>query len=476
MKPPVPFVPPRFAAEGTLTPARPRPHPGVSRPYSFPRFERRGLPNGMGLVIAPVTKLPLVTLLAVVDAGAVTDPRGVGEAEGLAQLTARALAEGAGGRDGAALAEYAERLGTSIDAGADWDAAIVRLTVVSSRLPEAMAVLGDVLMAPELPEREVERLKAERLAELLQLRAEPRGLADETLDRVVYGAHARYARPAGGTETSVAALTREAVVAFYGDRYHPAAVTLVVTGNVEPVAVERLAEATFGRWRGVVRGAPATPDESAAAGRRVHVVTKADAPQSELRIGHVGIPRAHPDYFNVLVMNAILGGVFSSRINLNLREVHGYTYGARSAYEWRRWAGPFTVDVAVARNVTDAAVREVLLEIDRIRAAEVTAAELSLATSYLEGVFPIRYETVDAIASALANLVLYGLPPDYFDSYRASVRAVTAANVLAAARAHLHPERLQLVVVGDPDAVRGPLERLEFGPLTVYDDRGVPIK
>ena len=433
----------------------------------------------MGLVIAPVTKLPLVTLLAVVDAGAVLDPAPVGDsgggAAGLAQLTARTLAEGAGGRDGAALAAYAERLGTAIDTGADWDAATVRLTVLSSRLADAMALLGDVLMAPQLPEREVERLKAERLAELLQLRAEPRGLADEMFDRVVYAGTARYARPAGGTEKSVSALTREAVASFYGDRYHPAAVTLVVVGDVEPGAAAELAESTFGRWRGGVRRAPSAPDAPAVAGRRVHIVTRGDAAQSELRIGHVGIPRSHPDYFAVSVMNAILGGLFSSRINLNLREAHGYTYGARSAYEWRRWAGPFAVDAAVARDVTDAAVREVLMEIDRMREREVTSAELSLATSYLDGVFPIRYETVDAIAAALANLVIYDLPPDYFDRYRASVRAVTAGDVWSAARAHLHPERLQLVVVSDPDAVRAPLERLAFGPLTIYDDRGIPV-
>jgi zinc protease len=449
-----------------------RPLPGESRPYAFPRFERRTLSNGLGLVIAPLTKLPVVTLLAVVDAGAVTDRPGE---EGLAQLTARTLSEGAGGRDGAALAEAVERLGSAIDTSADWDAALVRLTVLTSRLPDAMSVLGDVLMAPALPAREVERLKAERLAELLQLRAEPRGLADETLDRVVYADGARYALPAGGTERSVSSLTPDAVAGCYGARYHPGAVTLVVAGDVDTAAIERLAESTLGKWRGVARGEIACPDRAASAGRRVHVITKAGAPQSELRIGHVGIPRAHPDYFRVVVMNAILGGLFSSRINLNLREAHGYTYGAHSGYDWRRWAGPFAAETAVQRDVTDAAVREVLNEIDRIRDVPVTPSELSLATSYLDGVFPIRFETTEAVATALANLVVYGLAGDYYDSYRAEVRAVTAADVLAAARAHLHPDRLQLVVVGDPEGVRAPLERMAIGPLTVSDDHGERI-
>jgi len=449
-----------------------RPYPGDSRPYAFPRFERRTLSNGLGLVIAPLTKLPVVTLLAIIDAGAVRDRAGE---EGLAQLTARTLSEGAGRRDAAALAEDVEQLGTAIDTSADWDAGLVRMTVLSSRLSEAMVAMSDVLTMPALPVREVERLKAERLAELLQLRAEPRGLADETLDRVVYAEGARYAVPAGGTEQSVSRFTADAVAWCYGRYYQPAAVTLIVAGDVEAAAVERLAESTFSRWFGQAQGTIAPPDRAPPPGRGVHVVTKAGSPQSELRIGHAGIPRAHPEYFRFLVMNAILGGLFSSRINLNLREVHGYTYGAHSGYDWRRWAGPFSVDAAVQRDVTDAAIREVLHEIDRIRDAPVSASELSLATSYLDGVFPIRFETTDAVATALANLVIYGLPADFYDSYRAQVRAVTAADVLAAARAHLHPDRLQVVVVGDPDDVRGPLERMAFGPLTVYDDRGERI-
>jgi zinc protease len=207
----------------------------------------------------------------------------------------------------------------------------------------------------------------------------------------------------------------------------------------------------------------------------VHLVAKPGAPQSELRIGHTGIPRAHPDYFPAVVMNAILGGLFSSRINLNLREAHGYTYGAHSGFDWRRWAGPFAAETAVQQDVTADAVREVLFEIDRMRESPVMPSELSLATSYLDGVFPIRFETTDAVATALANLVLFGLPGDYYDSYRANVRAVTAEHVLAAARTHLHPDRLHLVVVGDPDAVRTPLERMAVGPVTVWDDRGEPI-
>jgi len=208
----------------------------------------------------------------------------------------------------------------------------------------------------------------------------------------------------------------------------------------------------------------------------VHVVAKADAPQSELRIGHVGIPRTHPDYFCAVVMNAVLGGLFSSRINLNLREAHGYTYGAFSSFDWRRQSGPFAVSTAVRSDVTDASAREVIFEIDRMRRERINGDELSLATSYLDGVFPIRYETTAAIAAALANMAIYGLPEDFFDRYRERVRAISSDDVLDAARKHLQADALQIVVVGDPAVVVAPLEALQFGPVTIYDSLGRPIQ
>jgi zinc protease len=179
------------------------------------------------------------------------------------------------------------------------------------------------------------------------------------------------------------------------------------------------------------------------------------------------VARTHPDYFSITVMNAVMGGLFSSRINLNLREAHGYTYGASSSFDWRREAGPFVVGTAVASDVTVAAIQETLKEIDRMRAEPISESELSLATSYLEGVFPIRYETTAAIAAALASLVIYNLPADWYDIYRARMGAVTVNDVLEAARAHVHPESLQVVIVGDASAIREPLDALAFGPLDV---------
>jgi zinc protease len=421
--------------------------------------------------VVPVHKLPVVTVSLVTDAGAVAEPAGQ---EGVARLTARVLLEGTKARTGDALTESLERLGASLDADAEWDSASLSMTVLAPRLSDAMALVTEIVLDPALPERELERLKAERLAEILQQRAEPRGLADDMFARFVYASNSRYVIPDAGSAASVSAIGRQEVAAFHGARYRPGSTTAIIVGDVGVDEALRVMRTRFAGWPSRHASVAHADDRPARHTRAVHLVEKADAPQSELRIGHVGLPRTHPDYFAALVMNMLLGGLFSSRINLNLREAHGYTYGAFSAFDWRRQAGPFVVASAVRSDVTAAAAREVMMEIDRMRAEKVSAEELSLATSYLAGVFPIRYETTAAIARALAAMVVYGLPADYFDTYRDRVQAVSAADVLRAAREFLRPEELQLVAVGDPSVVREPLTAMNLGPLQSYDTEGVP--
>ena len=443
-----------------------RPTPGAPRAYAFPSFTRHTLPNGLRVVIAPVRKLPLVTVLALVDAGSVADPAGE---EGVAQLTASLLTEGTGALSGAALAELVESMGSTLDAGADWDSSVVKLTTLSSRLPEAIGLLARVLTEPALPADEFQRLRHERMADLLQQRSEPRSLADEAFSQAVYAPGARYAMPDGGTERSVRALTIEQLRTFYAARYSPPATTVVLVGDLTVDDGIALVTRVLGGWSGNTPALCPAPDTTLLTPRGVHIVRKADAPQSELRVGHVGLPRLTADYFPLVLCNAILGGLFSSRLNLNLREKHAYTYGASSGVDWRRWAGPFSMDAAVQSDVSAAAVSEILTEFDRMRAEPVTESELSLAISYLDGVFPIRFETTRAIASALASQSIYGLADDYYDTYRANIRAVTADDILRVAQAHLHPDRLQVVAVGDPEQIREPLAALGIGEVTVTD-------
>lgn len=411
-------------------------------------------------------RLPLVTVLALVDAGACADPPG---GEGTASLTARTLAEGSGTLDGLALAERFEALGTSFAAHADWDSTVARLTVLRDRLGEAFTQFAEVVRGPAFPAMDVARRRDERLADLAQLLAEPRALADRRFIGALYSADSRFTRPAGGDAATVAILDAERVRSFHSKRYGPTNTTLVIVGDCTPEHARDLALRAFGDWR-VSPVAPApVPVENARAGRRTLLVRRTDAAQSEVRIGHIGVPRSHPDHLAIVVMNAILGGLFSSRLNLNLRERNAFTYGASSGFDWRRGAGPFVASSAVKNEVTGRAVEEMLREIDRMRAAPPSDEEVSLATEYLAGVFPIRYESTDAVAGALAAAATFGLPEDWFATYRAAVQRVNATAVHAAARAHLDPDRLLVLVVGDPQVVEAPLAALGHGPFTVQD-------
>lgn len=450
-----------------------RPVPGDARPYRFPSFETHSLPNGLRVTVAPIHTYPLVTTLAVVEAGATCDPR---DQEGLARMVTLALTEGTQSMNALELAMRLEMLGTTLDTGVDWDSAIAQLTAMTARVDDAMAVLAEVLQKPAFPESELERLKSERVAELAQLRAEPRGLADVNFTRLLYSTESRFSRLAGGDEQSVNCLTRERAVEFHNRWYRPDAVSLMIVGDISVKRALELANEHFGSWQYAA-------GEEVPAGRlalpiatqrflepRVHLIHKSDAPQSEIRVGHVGIPRSHEDYFPVVVMNAILGGLFSSRLNLNLREEHAYTYGAHSAFDWRRSASPFEISTAVETAVTADALREIVNEFNRIRESAVTDTELSLAISYLVGVFPIRFETTAAVAGGLANVGIFQLPADYFDTYRERVAAVTADDVLRVARAHLDPSRLQVVVVGDAKSIREPIVSLGIGAVEVHEE------
>lgn len=442
-----------------------RPAPGPPRQYHFPDFSRHVIANGLTVIVAPVHKLPVVTLVAVVDAGAISDPSGF---EGLAQITAEALREGTELKNGIEILEGFERLGSSLEAGADWDSTLVSITLLSEHLKEGLSLMAEVLTKPSFPANEIDRLKAERLAERLQILSEPRGLADESFSRLLYSYGSRYAEPIGGTSVSIAAVTRERVSDFFKTRYTPHTVTIIIAGDVEADQALRLLTEALGDWQGEKAALRKDLEKEGPTTRSVEIVSKSDAAQAELRLGHLGIPRTHPDYFKVVVMNALLGGLFSSRINLNLRERHGYTYGASSYFDWRRNSGPFVISTAVQSEVTADALRECISEIDGMRSEEVSSDELSLATDYLDGVFPIRYETTSAIASALANMVIFDLPNDFYNTYRANIRSVTPADVLAAAKTHIHPDRLRTVVVGDPGVIKDPLEKLSFGQVTVH--------
>jgi zinc protease len=265
-----------------------RPLPARQREYHFPRFSRHLMPNGMRVIIAPVRKLPVVTVLSVVDAGASADAKGM---EGLAQLTAEMLREGTSAHNGIEILEGFESLGTSLEAGADWDSTVVSMTLLQEHLMPGLLLLAEVLTSASFPEHEVERLRAERLAERLQILSEPRGLADESFSRFLYAPGSRYAEPIGGTSESIAAIKRSDVVEFFRLCYVPEAVTLIIVGDIDTDEGLLLVNEAFGKWQGRRASAAVSITGEARNTRALEVITKPDAAQAELRLGHLGISR-----------------------------------------------------------------------------------------------------------------------------------------------------------------------------------------
>jgi zinc protease len=423
------------------------------------------LPNGLTAQLAPYGRLPIVTVQLVVDAGAADEPAG---SSGLAHLTANALDTGTVERTGEDLAWAFERLGVELETIALWDAVLVRGTTESGNVDALLGLLADVIRRPAFPEAEVRRLRDEQIASILQRRKEPRALASDMAARFIFGRDVPYARPLIGLEPNVGALTREDVVAFHRVRFTPAATSVMLVGDVDANGARASIAKHFADWTGATSARPAFDVAPYAAATTIHIVDRPDAVQSEIRVGQVGVPRSHVDYFALEVMNALLGGAFTSRLNLSLREKHGFTYGVRSGFAYRRAAGPFIIQTAVATDVTVRAVEEIRREIDDIRATGASEEEVAAARDYLAGILPLELQTTEQLAGRLADLVVYDLPPDYFRHYRARMGDVTPEDVARVAREQLRADNLAIVIVGDAAAIADGLRALGAGPVEVH--------
>lgn len=448
-----------------------RPAPGTPRAYAFPSFRRARLDNGLGVLTVDLPGRPLVSACLVVPSGAADEPA---EAAGATVLMARALTEGTERYSAIQLVEAAERLGASLHAEAGWDSTTVSVDVPADRLAATLELVEEVLARPTFPAAEVERLRDERLNDILQARADPRRRAEEAFVAAIYAATSPYRRPAGGVAETVERLNPAAARAALAQRFDPARMTLIVGGDLAGIDVLDLAAARFGGWRTHPDAAPAgdTDASPAATGRRIRVVHRPGSVQTEIRVGHPGVPRRIPDFHALSVMGSILGGLFNSRLNRKLREEKGYTYGASAGFDLRRAAGPFAARAAVNTEVTVPAVVDVMAELRAIRSG-VTEAELVEARDYLVGVFPLRFETAGAVVGALSGLVIHGLPDDELSRYRPAIQAVRTEDVVAAARAHVRPDEAAVVLVGDADAFLPELEAAGLGPIEVEREPAV---
>jgi len=440
------------------------PAPGALRPFHLPGVAASRLEGGLELRFVPDRRVPLVSGVLVMAAG----EAGVPEASaGLAGLTGEALLGGTHRRTGVKLAEALEEQGTSFRVSTGWDASMVSFTCTAERLPDTLVLLAEVVREPSFPVDEVERLRQQRLAALTQRRADPSDLADDEADRVLYPVGHPWRRCILGTEASVEALDPEEVAAWAQTAYRPGGGGLVLAGDLDLGEAVAAAGRVLGDWNGAPPAPPPLPEVRAGSRRPVVIRHRPGAVQTELRVLHPGPARDTEDYHELLVANAVLGGSFTSRLNLNLREKHGFTYGVRSGWTFRRRGGEFVVSTAVGTEVTVDALREAMSELTGYLAEGPTEEETARARDYLAGVFPLRMETAAQLANRSAELLALGLPADTHHVYRDRIRAVTRDAAHAAIRAHLDPERAPIVMVADAEALKDGVEALGFGRVEV---------
>ncbi len=440
------------------------PAPGEVRPFHLPPIRTGRLANGMELRSMQRGHVPLVSVSLVLDAGEATAPPG---REGIAVLTGDALEGGTARRSGAELAEAFERQGAALRTLTGWDATTVGFTCVAERLDAVLGLVAEVVREPAFPEEEVERVRREHLATLRQRAMDPGSLADDALDLELFGPGHPYRRPLTGTEASLGSVGAGEVRDFGEERLAPSGGGLVVVGDLSEEEVEAMADRHFGSWQKAVPEAPPVPDPPVRRRREVVVVSRPGSVQSELRIGLAGPGRGDPDEVPLRVANSVLGGAFSSRLNMRLREQHGFTYGVHSSFSMRRRGGVFAIETAVQTEVTAAALSAALEVFHGFVEEGPSPEELERARDYLAGVFPLRMETTAQLAARLGELLVYRLPDDHHHRWRDRIRGVQVEDAAAALRRHLRPAEAVIVIVGDPDRVVPEVEALGAGGVRV---------
>jgi predicted Zn-dependent peptidase len=437
---------------------------GPAPSLKLPPIEKQTLSNGLRVWIVEMHKVPVVDATLIVKSGTAADPPGK---FGVAHFTAAMLDEGAGTRNALELSDAIDVLGATLSTSAGIDASSVHLHSLVSKFDDALPLMADVALRPTFPDAEMERVRKERLTALLQTRDDASSLASLAYSRLLYGPQHRYGTATMGTEATNTAMSVADLRAFYESHYQPQNAYLLVVGDVTPSAIVPKLEHAFGAWksRGVVP-TEALPAASQPASRQIYLVDKPGAPQSQIRLGWIGVQRTTPDYFVIDVLNTMLGGSFTSRLNQNLREEHGYTYGASSSFSMRATPGPFIAGAGVQTDKTAESLTEFFKEIDGMH-APIAPADLARVRNLEALSFPGEFETTTSMAQRLSDLVVYGLPESFFTDYVPKIQSVTAADLARAADQYLQSGRFVVVVVGDLSKIEQPIRAANFGPVHV---------
>jgi zinc protease len=435
-----------------------QPKGAASPEISLPKPQIFTLKNGLRVVLVETHHVPVVSGRLLVFAGANRT-----KTPGLADLTAALLTEGTKSFNSIALADAIEDIGASLDAGASHDAAFVSFTTLSKHLDRTLELFNEVVTTPTFPEKELDRIRDQRLTALLQQKDSPGAMASNAAGRVVYGDAHPYAWPLIGTEASLKAFKRDDLVKFWQAWYVPQNGRLLVVGDTTADDLKTKLEAQFAGWKGHTVAKDAPPPAPKTGKRTIFVVDKPQASQSVVWVAHAGVPRSNPDYVPLLVANHILGGSAAGRLFMNLREAKGFSYGAYSRFGFGRGPSLFYAGGNMRGNSTKEAVAETMKELERIRNEKVTDEELGNAKAGTIGRMPARFETNGAIAGMLGELELNGLPLDWYATFAKKVSAVTAADVQRVAKKYMHPESAQIIVVGDKSSVEAGLKELKLG-------------
>jgi zinc protease len=397
------------------------PNAGTARALQLPAPTSFQLANGLTVLVNERPGLPVVSASLIVRTGSAANPA---DKPGLANFTAAMLDEGTASRSALQIADQVAQLGASLTTQSNMDSTQISAASLRRNFPALLDLMADVSRRPAFPEEEVTRQRASRLGNLAQQRDNPGAVANVAMFAALYGPGHPYGYVDLGTEASNKGITRDDMQKFWSQNFVPNNAALVVSGQVTVADLKPLVEKAFGDWQ---QGTPASPvpGEPVTTKSRLVIVDKPGAPQTQLRVASIGVPRSTPDYEALRVMNETLGGLFSSRINLNLREEHGYTYGADSQFVFRRSAGPFLVASGVRTDVTAPAVGEIFKEIQRMRTSPMTAEELAMAKDSLVRSLPSDFQTSSNVTASTANIYVFDLGLDYFSKYPARLSAVT---------------------------------------------------
>lgn len=450
------------------------PAPGPLRPYAFPPVEQFQLPNGLKVILVEKHTVPVVEARLIVDAGAQREPAAK---SGLASLTGSLLSEGTGTMTGADIARAMDALGAQFSTGGGYSIAFADVVALKTVFPQALDLAAKTVIAPSFAPTELSRVRNRALAQYAQSHAQTAGLAADAFLRASFDSTAPFSRPASGVPATISSLTRDDVVNWHRTMYSPANSTLLLVGDLTRAEAQRIAQQAYGSWN-----APAAPltqiqnPTRASSGTRIVLVDRPGSVQSSIVVGQPGFRATDPDYLNMVALNHVLGGGFSSRVNMNLREKHGYTYGAFSGLDLRPGNGAFRITSDVRTSSTDSALVEAISEYKRIATEAVPAPELQGALNNVVSSFPSSVQSVQGLTGRIQQLIIWGLPIDFYTTYREKLAALTPADLSSVAAARINPNNLVVVVAGDLSKIEAPIRARNLGSVEVWDVNGNKIR